>query len=346
MALSLATFRSDFSDRLLNLLWRQWTTVGVAGNVARLERLIIDPEALVLISCEVARRDPRLFDAMLDWLRINGRYVNVARLQRMLREHEYSAGAVLAAVAATTRTADSSAKWSRMATPKKRTGSPKPLFRLPNGTPLPVAREPDSVFLEHGFLREAYEQRDIARIFSPVPAANLLLRLRAFLGVNARCEILVHLLTHGSGSPRAIARASSYYPATVSKALAEMNDSGYIVSRFQGRQRFYSATSASLRDFFVGHEEPVWLGWGALMRALEITWLFLNASERDDETPLEQASGLRRLVKAAIADLLGAAGVDASLAGYERHAGDSLIPFFIERMTGVLNIIDRMETGK
>jgi len=87
MESSLIDFRAEFQERLLGLLWRQWGALGILGHGKDWVRTPLDPEALILVSCTVARRDPRLFDAMLDWLRVNGRYVNVHRL-RLFRTGE------------------------------------------------------------------------------------------------------------------------------------------------------------------------------------------------------------------------------------------------------------------
>ena len=73
MKMLLTSFRREFHDRLLDLLWRQWTALGVTGQVSPCKRTVLDPEALLLISCTVGRHDARLFDAMLEWLQVNGR---------------------------------------------------------------------------------------------------------------------------------------------------------------------------------------------------------------------------------------------------------------------------------
>ena len=38
----------------------------------------------------MGRYDARLFDAVLEWLRINARFVNVERIKRMLKEEAFS----------------------------------------------------------------------------------------------------------------------------------------------------------------------------------------------------------------------------------------------------------------
>ena len=128
----LTDFRAEFRDRLLTILWRQWTALGVAGSQEGWTATVIDPEALLLITCSIARSDPRLFDAVLEWLRLNGQYINVQRIKRMLRDEVFVGEPVLKAVAGATSTSVSQAKWAKLAS--GHTAGPdglEPLFFLP-----------------------------------------------------------------------------------------------------------------------------------------------------------------------------------------------------------------------
>ena len=218
----LTDFRTELLDRLLDVLWRQWTTLGVSGRGQTWLGPTIDPDALLLLSCTIARYDARLFDAMLEWLRINGRFVSVQRIKRVLRDENFSGERVLRAVAAATSTSVNEIKWARLIRDKTSARENKEsLFFLKNGNALPVVHEPDPLFEKYGFLRDRFEERGVAEPFHPEPVSNLLLRLRALLGVNARCEIFQYLLLNSRGSPRAMAKDCYYFPATISKALAE-----------------------------------------------------------------------------------------------------------------------------
>jgi hypothetical protein len=110
----LTDFRTELLDRLLDVLWRQWTTLGVSGRGQTWLGPTIDPDALLLLSCTIARYDARLFDAMLEWLRINGRFVSVQRIKRVLRDENFSGERVLRAVAAATSTSVNEIKWARL----------------------------------------------------------------------------------------------------------------------------------------------------------------------------------------------------------------------------------------
>lgn len=343
MQISLNNFRTEFHDRLLNLLWRQWTALGVAGQVAPWEHTVLDPEALLLITCTVARRDPRLFDAMLDWLQVHGRYLNVQRLQRMLKENPFSGSVIFAAVADTTSTTERVAKWARSAKPTASTSSPQDsLFRMEDGTPLPLLHKPDQIFLAHGLLRDGYEPRGVAHSFRPELTANLLLRLRAFSGVNARCEILAYLLLNRSGTPRAMARACGYYPATVTKLLSEMGDSGFVSSRLEGRHRHYTLIPDAWHTLLLGIDRPVWIVWPALFSALEQVWHFLQMPDSASPSSLAQASALRRILMSSALENLTASNLPTSFGDIQPYSGETLIPFFITQMRETLASIEAL----
>jgi len=347
METSLTAYRAEFQDRLLDLLWRQWNALGVAGQGggAPWLRTPLDPEALLLVSCTVARHDPRLFDAMLDWLRVNGRFVNVQRLRRMLTAFPFAGDAVFAAVAATTSTSAQAMKWAQSAKgrPNHKREAGESLFRMADGQALPVLHEPDPVFLAHGLLREHYQQRGVAMPFRPEITANLLLRLRAFLGVSARCEILTYLVLNRQGSPRAVAQACGYYPATVTRALAEMGGSGYVVSRVEGRHRHYTLALDAWRSLLLGEgDAPRWIAWPALFSALEQVWLFFQQPESAGQSPLAQASALRRILRAGVLDALADSGLPVVFGDDQRHVGESLIPFFVARMREVFDRVQEL----
>lgn len=338
MATSLTDFKREFRDRVLDLLWRQWTTLGVAGYGRNWDGAMIDPEALLLFSCTLARHDARLFDAILDWLRINGRLINIQRTKRLINQEGFSGEAVFQAIAGVTKTPAMEMKWGLSAKVSLAPHAPaEALFYLENGKPLPVSRKNDPEFEASGFLRDVYEPREVALPFKPDIPQNLILRLRALLGVNARCELLAFLVLNDKGSPRAVARDCYYFPATVSKALAEMSGSGYIHSRIQGRHRYYQLSpDTAWRQLLLGEARPAWIVWGRLFSALEQIWLYLEQADLGNKSPLAQASGLRRILSETVADKLDRCGAGVSLGDTAAHPGDSLIPFFMNRTSAIL----------
>lgn len=100
---------------LLDHLWGQWSALGVAGYGAADGR-IIDPEALLLCSLDQARVDARLFDAILDWCGVNGRFLAIPRLKALRGRHPVARS--LAALADLNRAAGGGARWKPLREPE------------------------------------------------------------------------------------------------------------------------------------------------------------------------------------------------------------------------------------
>ena len=332
--------KDGFRARVADLLWAQWTTMGVAGQQAIAGDQVLDPEALVAVTCTIGREDPRLFDAMLDWLGVNGRYLNPHRLRRMLTTWPLAGAPVWMAVAATLQQGGPTDKWARSARSKVPGGArPEPLFRLADGRPLPVLHRPDPVFASCGWLREPYRPRGVARPFPPAGPATLLLRLRALLGIHARCEILAFLATAGRGTPRAVARACGYFPATVIKALSDMGESGFVRSRVEGRLRPYVLVDEGWRALLVGNRPASWVIWPAVFSVLEQLWIHLHQPDLAGRSPLELASGLRRLLKDQVGKTSTQTGLAVTLDDWSDHPGEALLPYLSSRLLTLLDIL-------
>lgn len=342
MNMLLKDYKIEFREKMLTFLWRQWVSLGVIGNAVPWKGSVIDPEALLLVSCTVGRYDPRLFDAVLDWLTINGRYLNIQRMKRMLSAESFSGKMVLKAIAATVKTSVNGKKWAQLAEISQKRGMVnEPLFFLRDGRDLPVVKKEDAIFSAYGFSRECFQEnhdRNVAQQFRPEPDCNLLLKLRAFLGVNARCELLTYLLMQGQGSPRAVARSCGYSPPAVTKTLAEMQDSGYLVSRELGRRRLYTLIPETWSNLLLVDEPgPKWYSWGPLFSALEKIWLFLLRSDLFELSLLAQSSDLRRLLRKAIIPKLNQSGCKFIFGDDTAFPGEELIPIFVDRIRNLLN---------
>jgi len=340
MSTPLTDFRSELRDRLLDLVWRQWTCAGLEGRAEAWTGSVIDPEALLLFTCTIGRHDQRLFDGVLEWLDVNGDFINVQRLKRIASVEQFTGEAVLRALAAATRTSTSQAKWSGLADahPGSDTQA-EPLFYRSSGAALPIVREPDPVFAEYGLSRDRFEARGIAGPFRPEKPGNLILKLRALLGVSARCEILSYLLLNHSGSPRAMASDCYFFPATISKAMAEMERSGFLVSRTEGRRKLYHLVPETWSLLLLaGDAQPEWIAWPRIFRALERIWLLVNDPELVDKPAFEQASALRRLLTDGIIDQLERGRPGFAFGDIKAHPGEELTPFFIDRLRSLLEM--------
>ena len=73
-------------SRLASFLWEAVGADGVLATAKRSDRWAADPEALLLLSFEVGREEPRLFGEVLDWLVRNERLISIQRLRNLVRD--------------------------------------------------------------------------------------------------------------------------------------------------------------------------------------------------------------------------------------------------------------------
>src|SRR3989304_5436817 len=134
-------FRGYILDRLLDLLWRQWSALGVPGRTTIEERRVVDPESLLLISLTVGRYDARLFDEILDWLVVNGAFLNVQRLRNLMKRFGFESQAQLSSGSEPLmKKSNDPLKWKRLAAPRS-PRNPEPLFFFKSGKPTPTTNE-------------------------------------------------------------------------------------------------------------------------------------------------------------------------------------------------------------
>jgi hypothetical protein len=75
----------DLQDKAVELAWRQWTALGVAG-VAPVPEHGLDLEALIAFTPFISAVDPRLGRECLDWcVRIGPHHISVSRLRQVNR---------------------------------------------------------------------------------------------------------------------------------------------------------------------------------------------------------------------------------------------------------------------
>lgn len=324
MKKSLHNFRNSLRSRLLALLWKQWAQLGVAAGVQESEALALDPEALVLFTCALGRWDPRLFDEMIDWLTINGRFLSLARLKALQKRHSFAGADILAAVAEVVAQRQPRLTWQL---PRPTPGrEPQPLFMTPDGPAMPAFGPLDETFLRHGWQRGKLEPRGYSQPFDPILPACALLRLRALFGRNARADIMLYLLTHANGHPHAIARAIGFSQKNVQDTLVEMRASGLVaVVRLSGREKHYRILERDRATFLdQANGPPEWIAWAPLFRALEHVWLQLREKGFQTDDQLLLASELRRLLDD-IRPNLEAAGFGEHLARTQHIKGEAYV---------------------
>jgi hypothetical protein len=251
------------TDPVLDLLWRQWSALGVAGHARDAGSAAVDPEALLLVSTVFARHDARLFDEILDWLHVNGAWINVQRLTRLQRELGIGEPTVLSAIADHLGSDSAHRKWKVLRQPS---GSGRSARRLlfPH---LAAPKTPDAVFQRWGWIRPQFEKRGLSSFPAEHQPATFLLQLRALFGRQSRAEVIAWLLAHDSGHPAQIARETGYMRASLQIVLNELASSGHVKVVRHGREKMFAALRDHWRFLVVWDPDgpfPRWVPWATV----------------------------------------------------------------------------------
>ena len=317
--------RKRTTAALVEFAWREWAQLGVFATARRGDSWAQDPEALLVFTLHVARREPRLFDEVLDWLRLNGDLVSGRRLTR-LSEHDEGRPLIAAAV-----------EWAAdhgsplcIALRPQQASEPQPVF--------PDLRTPtraDETFRRHGFLMAPTTPTlKSARPDSARPI-NLAFRLRQLFGVGARAEIVRFLLT--SGAPRAttqeIADAAASVKRNINDALADLVASGQLGRHTTGNVARYSLDRRRWVDFLGldEHEIPTYRDWPRILGALADVDRWLHDSRNEGLDDYLRASEARRLVDR-LDNTLAQAGVAVARAGQ----GEDYWPSFVATVDAIV----------
>jgi hypothetical protein len=237
----LAGFSARLEQAIHDLLWRQWTLLGVPGAITpHPSSSPLDPEALLLLTLESARTEPRLFDEVLEWLVKHGHRIDVQRLRNLVREDAGAPVRLVAAAGAIAGEGDASAKWKRLAAPPgKLPSKAEPLFLLPGNAWLADPPSYNALFAKYGYLHPGIKFRNHT---GPLPmrvAAALRFRLRSLFGIGIRAEVLAHLIAGNSGPVRQIADSCGYSLLGTMHALRELAESESLQVQSRGRERIY-----------------------------------------------------------------------------------------------------------
>ncbi|WP_027005319.1 hypothetical protein [Conexibacter woesei] len=268
-----SALRDRFEQALLDFAWNEWAQLGVLSKVTRRSTWAQDLEALLVLSFDIARADPRLFDEILDWLAHNQELLSVRRLRTIART---SPDPTLAEAVLT---------WLAQHRPKARFSGPDDHDREPTGESRRLffddgfpLRHPDPAFLEHGWLRPAATPSGKAATPDLKAPIAFGLRLRRMFGPGARAEAVRVLLCLDAPSATAsvITRSATYTKGNVLEALRGLTDAQLVSAARANREARYAidrerwATLLSAEPTFPAHVE-----WVQLVRALGamLEWL-------------------------------------------------------------------------
>lgn len=285
MSALLKQYRKELRNSVLERLWSAWSGLGVMGG-SKGRQGIVDPEALLLLTLECGREDPRLFDETLDWLSRNGEWINITRLSTLLRKDRSCEPSVVSAVAALLTKHDSSAKWK---SPSQKFRSHEavavPLF-LRDGRPMENSLQAtDPGFKAHGWLRSPIRLREMSQPPDLISRAAFMLRCRAFFGVNMRADVWAYLMMNRHGTASCIARELGYTQPRVHEVMSGMHQSGAFRVRQDGNRKEYLAIPGrGWPEPYGETEEGRWRDWRAFARSVAAVWRRAFAMKEDGVT--------------------------------------------------------------
>lgn len=297
-------FRYLFLENILNFLWRQWSALGVLGEARTEDPWIIDPEPMLLFTLEMGRYEPRLFDEVLDWLVVNGKWIDLQRLRGILRGKNETITKLTGTVAKFLVQQSDGRKWQNIASfcqPQIQESSERlePLFFSKDGKRYPPSPEPDLFFLSCGFNRPQLTIRRMTREVPITSQSTIRFLLRTLFGVGSRAECLVYLLTNDGGHPSEVAKAIGISVRGTQDALIDLSKSGLVLTRTRGKRKI---------EYWLSHErwleflskgsitevkKPIWLDWISLFSALTNVWAALNELSKEGISDYMRSSKIR-----------------------------------------------------
>lgn len=305
----LNTYRDDFAESVLTFLAVQWARLGSAISSTSSEELrVIDPEPLLLLTLEFARQDPRLFDEVLDWLTINGKWISVTRLTTLLKEDRTCNPSVVGAVASMMSLYNKTPKWKKLAEIfSGKAKKAESLFQK-KGKPLFLkSSKKDPIFLSYGLLREPLTLRGKSSSIQLSKPSNLIFRNRALFGVNIRADVFTYLMIRKADNPSCIAQELGYSQRRVQDTLTEMAAANvfFRVSTDSYKSE-YSFDSEKWDSLFFPYTQskPDWFNWRAFSRAITKLWNAITNLREEGLTPGILDSEMTKAFKEAKEDLM------------------------------------------
>lgn len=228
---TLSSAASRLGEALLRAAWSQWAAVGMPAAGVRAARGMVDPEALVLASTWLRETEPRLGRLLGLWAGAGARLLSTQRMRNLARDLPADLAAGLAGFAHLALTRGKDARWRAL------------------------ARAPAE------YAGEEWKREPEAMASSEAPAA-LMLRLRLGLGVGIKADVLAFLAGRAGSAEtvQATARAVSYDPRAVRRAVEELAAAGFIQSRATAPAAWY-VPSERWEWAWGGGDPPRWCFW-------------------------------------------------------------------------------------
>lgn len=299
----ISALRDRLENGLLRFLWNEWSQLGVLGQIERPSPSAQDLEALLVMSFEVARADPRLFDEILDWLVANEQLMSLRRLR------------TLAGAAPDPSLTAAALAWLAQHRPKARfSGSGEPPVsperrRLFFDAGFPI-RSSDAAFAARGWERPAVTpsgKSSAPDLRAPIAFG---LRLRRLFGPGVRAEVVRYLLT--ADAPRStvavVTRSAAFAKRNVQEALTELGDAGVVSAVRLGNEWRYGIDGGRWGALLEVEGFPMGVDWVPLLSALTRILAWLRAEALEERSEYLRSSAARELLTD-VRDALQWAGV-------------------------------------
>lgn len=337
MTTSVTAFRNEFSEKVLNVVWGQWCRIGVAGSAPPQGQWVIDPEPLLAFTSEVARRDARMFDEVLDWLVTNGRWINTQRLSTIVKQDKIGVPAVMGAIASWMAAQDKSLKWRGLARRSATSGQKAALFISPPQGATGSDEQRDAHFERYGFLRGPIHTRGLTKALNMKDPRNVMFKSRAAFGIGIRADVLAYLVTTDGGYARRIAEILGYNHMRVSEVLSGMAEAGMLTVHTSGRTKHYRVDREQWQSVILPSRSdiPHWVNWRPLTRGLTIIWRELWALDDTRADTYVFSSKMRKAMQAAKDDLMGS-GIDFTIEDDKSYLAEAYLSVFVRNVEGIL----------
>ena len=330
MEISPENYHSHLLERVLDLLWSQWTALGTYTSSPPYTSAVIDPEALVCTTAWFSRYSPRLLDEAMDWLCANDSLVSIDRLKSIAGLLSSETRAVIGAildylweVQGKTKFKAKSSRWK-----KERSNRKEVLFRSWPALAQPGGSNSDEVFLRWGFERGPVMLRGMSSGPDTDNVANLRFVLRDLFGLGVRAEVATYLITIGRGNSSQVARAVNQNQRAVYAVLDDFARGGFASKRESGREIVFTADKTRWSCFVELKGEARFVQWVHVFSALQEILVDRIENEKAYGSLYLMSSRLRE-ISPGVTRKLANAGTAPEVPDPQKHPGEEFNPSFM-----------------
>jgi len=250
----------------LDLAWSLWAELGLDGIRRRHDWQAIDLEPLIIFTSYIGNADSRLRANSMDWCIANARFASAFRLRNLAQDAPIDMGDAFGRYAATVK-AHAKVPWPS------------------HGDPLAL------------WTSEHIGVPDLRR------PSLIQLRLRAFVGVSARAEILKLMLAEPDRgySASALANAAGYGKGSVAQALDLMTMAGILSVQPTGNRLVYRLAHPAELVIALQWLPAVFPDWWPVFKVIAAVVEFAHAKAM---SPIARAAEVQKVIHRIEPDLM------------------------------------------